>query len=143
MELLKAIKILKQHNDSRRLGTEKVHPINLSSAIDVVIKHHKNLFIDNSEIKEVELYNKKEIEILSLESKRIFESGIALSYQINTLNRKAYLTKTEKNRLERHIKDYEENIKKPMILINEKINTIELNKISTSQLGLEGEYFKN
>lgn len=100
MNLEKAIKILKQHNDSRRLGTEKVHPINLSSAIDVVIKHHGNLFIDNSEIKEVELYNKREIEILSLESKRIFESGISLSYQMNALKRKDSLTEKEKHRLE-------------------------------------------
>ena len=143
MNLEKAIKILKQHNDSRRLGTEKVHPINLSSAIDVVIKHHGNLFIDNSEIKEVELYNKREIEILSLESKRIFESGISLSYQMNALKRKDSLTEKEKHRLERYKDDYNDNIRHPMILINKKINELELNKINTNQLGLEGEYFKH
>lgn len=143
MKLTKAIQILKQHNDSRRLGTEKVNPINLASAIDEVINYHKNLLIDNSEIKEVELYNKKEIEILSLESKRIFESGIALSNHINALKRKECLTETEKKRLERYLDEYKENITQPMMLINKKINELELNKISTSQLGLESEYFKN
>lgn len=159
MKLTKAIAILKQHNDSRRNGTDKVHPINLATAIDEVvnsvdevignynniIKYYNDAIYNCKNkyyfVKELEFYKKEQLKILKTESKRIFKSGVELKYNINFLKRKKDLTYTEKRRLSTYIEDYDLNIINPTNKIAELINELDEYQIDLKKMGPESEFF--